>query len=59
MELIVQAKEAQAKEAQKVADFLLEQIESEKSREEKKKEAAARKREKKKQVDMIPTSPLS
>lgn len=50
MEIIVQAKEAQAKEAQKNAEFLLEQIESEKSREEKKKEAAARRREKKKQV---------
>jgi len=49
MVIIVQAKECQALEALKNASMLLEQIESEKSREEKKKEAAARKREKKKQ----------
>lgn len=50
MGIIVQAKEHQAREALKNASILLEQIESEKSREEKRKEAAARKREKKKQV---------
>ena len=50
MGIIVQAKEQQAREALKNASILLEQIESEKSREERRKEAAARKREKKKQV---------
>lgn len=50
MGIIVQAKEQQAREALKNASILLEQIESEKSREERRKEAAARKREKKKQA---------
>jgi len=50
MDIIVQAKEQQGREASKNANILLKQIETEKSREEKRKEAAARKREKKKQV---------
>ena len=48
MELIFQAKDRQAQEANRVANSLLKEIESEKSREQNKKLAAQRKREKKK-----------
>ena len=48
MELIFQAKERQAQEANRVANSLLKEIECEKSREQSKKLAAQRKREKRK-----------
>lgn len=48
MEIIVVAKERQAAEANKHANILLEQLESEKTREESRKAAAAKRREKKK-----------
>ncbi|XP_054773946.2 ankyrin repeat domain-containing protein 17-like isoform X1 [Lytechinus pictus] len=48
MEIIVVAKERQAAEANKHANILLEQLESEKTREESRKMAAAKRREKKK-----------
>lgn len=48
MDLIISAKERQAAEANKAANNLLKEIESEKSREQTKKEAAAKKREKRK-----------
>ncbi|XP_077999520.1 ankyrin repeat domain-containing protein 17-like isoform X2 [Glandiceps talaboti] len=49
MEIIVSAKDRQAAEANKNANILLEELESEKTREENKKAAAARKRERRKQ----------
>jgi len=48
MDQIISAKERQAAEANKAANNLLKEIESEKSREQTKKEAAAKKREKRK-----------
>ena len=48
MEIIVAAKDRQAAEANKNASILLEELESEKSREESRKAAAAKRREKKK-----------
>jgi len=48
MELIFQAKDKQTQEANRVANNLLKEIESEKSREQNKKAAAQRKREKRK-----------
>ncbi len=49
MEIIISAKERQAAEANKNAEFLLEEIESERNREESRRVKAAKKREKKRQ----------
>ena len=49
MELIFQAKDKQAQEANRVANNLLKEIECEKTKEQNKKAAAQRKREKRKQ----------
>ncbi|XP_033112518.1 ankyrin repeat and KH domain-containing protein 1-like [Anneissia japonica] len=48
MEIIVTAKDRQAAEANRNANILLEELESEKSREENRKAAAAKRKEKKK-----------
>ena len=53
MEIIINAKEKQAQEANKIANSLLKEIDAEKIREKSKKAAAARKREKRKMKKKI------